>query len=53
MSQLFFENETYAIRGAIFEVYREMGAGFWSQYIRNVWKWGFLRWRFLLYPIQN
>ena len=24
----FFEEETYAIRGAIFEVYREMGCGF-------------------------
>ncbi len=25
---LLFENETYAIRGAVFEVYREMGCGF-------------------------
>lgn len=25
---IFFEDETYAIRGAIFEVYREMGCGF-------------------------
>ena len=25
---LFFEEETYAIRGAVFEVYREMGCGF-------------------------
>jgi GxxExxY protein len=24
----FFEEETYAIRGAVFEVYREMGCGF-------------------------
>jgi len=28
MSQLLFEDETFAIRGAVFEVYREMGAGF-------------------------
>ena len=27
-SNLYFENETYAIRGAVFEVYREMGCGF-------------------------
>lgn len=26
--RLIFENETYAIRGAIFEVYKEMGCGF-------------------------
>jgi len=25
---LIFENETYAIRGAVFEVYKEMGCGF-------------------------
>ena len=28
MSQLLFEEETFAIRGAIFDVYREMGSGF-------------------------
>lgn len=28
MSQLLFEDETFAIRGAVFEVYREMGPGF-------------------------
>jgi GxxExxY protein len=28
MSELLFENETYAIRGAVFEVYKEMGSGF-------------------------
>ena len=28
MSELLFEQETYAIRGAVFEVYREMGSGF-------------------------
>ena len=28
MSQLLFEEETFAIRGAVFEVYREMGSGF-------------------------
>lgn len=28
MSELLYEKESYAIRGAIFEVYREMGAGF-------------------------
>jgi len=28
MKSLLFEDETYAIRGAIFEVYREMGCGF-------------------------
>jgi len=28
MSQLLFEVETFAIRGAVFEVYREMGSGF-------------------------
>ncbi|MGC8641703.1 MAG: GxxExxY protein [Isosphaeraceae bacterium] len=28
MNGLLYENETYAIRGAIFEVYREMGSGF-------------------------
>ncbi len=26
--KLLFESETYAIRGAVFEVYREMGCGF-------------------------
>jgi hypothetical protein len=25
MSELFLEDETYAIRGAVFEVYKEMG----------------------------
>ncbi len=28
MSGLLYESETYAIRGAVFEVYREMGSGF-------------------------
>ena len=28
MSQLLFEEETFVIRGSVFEVYREMGAGF-------------------------
>lgn len=28
MSQLLFEDETFTIRGAVFEVYREMGSGF-------------------------
>src|SRR5271165_348569 len=28
MSHLLCENETYALRGAVFEVYREMGSGF-------------------------
>ena len=28
MEQLLYADETYAIRGAIFEVYREMGSGF-------------------------
>jgi len=28
MSELLYENESYAIRGAVFEVYSEMGSGF-------------------------
>ncbi len=28
MSDLLYEEESYAIRGAVFEVYREMGCGF-------------------------
>ncbi len=28
MSKLIYENETYLIRGAVFEVYKEMGCGF-------------------------
>ncbi|ESQ90524.1 GTP-binding protein [Asticcacaulis sp. AC460] len=28
MTGLLFENEAYAIRGAVFDVYREMGCGF-------------------------
>ncbi|MDR3197241.1 MAG: GxxExxY protein [Planctomycetaceae bacterium] len=28
MSKLLFESETYAIRGAVFNVYREIGCGF-------------------------
>lgn len=28
MSKLIYENETYKIRGAVFEVYNEMGSGF-------------------------
>ena len=28
MDQLLYAEETFAIRGAIFEVYREMGTGF-------------------------
>ena len=28
MNQLLFKEETFAIRGAVFEVYREMGCGF-------------------------
>jgi GxxExxY protein len=28
MNELLFENETYAVRGAVFEVYSEMGSGF-------------------------
>ncbi len=31
MSQLLFEEETFAIRCAVFEVYREMGSGFLEQ----------------------
>ena len=28
MSELLLEDETFAIRGAVFEVYKEMGSGF-------------------------
>ena len=28
MSNLIYEDETFAIRGAVFEVYKEMGCGF-------------------------
>ncbi|MBT3381205.1 MAG: GxxExxY protein [Lentisphaerae bacterium] len=28
MGELLFEKESYAVRGAVFEVYREMGCGF-------------------------
>ncbi len=28
MKEILYEQETYAIRGAIFEVYREIGSGF-------------------------
>jgi PD-(D/E)XK nuclease superfamily len=28
MKELLYAEETYAIRGAVFEVYREMGSGF-------------------------
>lgn len=28
MSNLIYENETFAIRGAVFEVYKEMGCGY-------------------------
>lgn len=28
MAELILEEETYAIRGAVFDVYREMGCGF-------------------------
>lgn len=28
MSEILFKDECYAIQGAIFEVYREMGCGF-------------------------
>jgi GxxExxY protein len=28
MSKLIYEDETYSIRGAVFEVYKEMGCGF-------------------------
>jgi len=28
MSKLLYESETYAIRGAVFEVYKQMGSGF-------------------------
>ncbi|MET0006863.1 MAG: GxxExxY protein, partial [Candidatus Thiodiazotropha sp. 6PLUC4] len=31
MSRLIFEEKTFAIRGAVFEVYREMGSGFLEQ----------------------
>jgi GxxExxY protein len=31
MSQLLLEEETFAMRGAVFEVYREMGSGFLEQ----------------------
>jgi hypothetical protein len=37
MSELLYEKESYAIRGAIFEVYKEMGPGFLeARCIRNV-----------------
>ena len=28
VAELMFEKETFAIRGAVFEVYKEMGCGF-------------------------
>jgi len=31
MNNLLYQDETYAIRGAIYEVYREMGCGFLEQ----------------------
>lgn len=31
MSELLFKEETFAIRGTVFEVYKEMGAGFLEQ----------------------
>lgn len=30
MTKLLLENESYMIRRAVFEVYREMGCGFWE-----------------------
>ena len=36
MEELLYAEESYAIRGAIFDVYREMGSGFWSRFIKNV-----------------
>ena len=35
MGNLLFEEETFAIRGAVFDVYREMGCGFLSYLSRN------------------
>ena len=34
---ILFKEESYAIQGAIFEVYREMAAAFWNQFTRSVW----------------
>jgi len=34
--EFLFKAETYAIRGAIFEVYNELGSGFWKGSTRNV-----------------
>jgi len=42
MSKLIYENETFLIRGTVFEVYKEMGCGFLeSVYQENAWKKSF------------
>jgi len=36
--EFILKKESYAIRGAVFEVYREMGCGFLEAVIKNAWK---------------
>ena len=43
MGNLLFEQETYAIRGAVFEVYREMGCGFLESVYQECLRKEFLR----------
>ncbi len=38
MGEIIYKDESYAIVGACFEVYKEMGVGFSKPSIRNVWK---------------
>jgi PD-(D/E)XK nuclease superfamily len=37
MEELLYAEESYAIRGAIFDVYREMGSGFLKPVYQECW----------------
>ena len=40
---LIYVEESYVIRGAIYEVYKTLGAGFWRLCIKRPWKWSCLQ----------
>lgn len=41
--KILFKDEVYAIQGAIFDVYREMGCGFLRRFIKSAWRESFPR----------
>jgi hypothetical protein len=41
--------EVYSLIGAAFEVYNELGSGFWSGCINKLWNWN---WQIVQFPLE-